>query len=131
MKIRPIALLVGMLLILASALIIGCSSIPPTPVPNVSESEVISLVRDEAYRCWYTKSSERTLEASISDFTHTESASFRPSGIWVIEAKSYWKLKSINPKRGYAVTFSNQGPFECIYVVDDSTGKVTSKADGN
>ena len=121
MKIRPIALLVGMLLILASALIIGCSSIPPTPVPNLSESEVISLVKDEAYRCWYTKESTRT--PSISDFIHTESASFRPSGIWVIEAKSYWKLKSINPKRGYAVTFSNQGPFECIYVVDDSTEK--------
>ena len=118
-----------MLTLLVAGLAIGCSStpkVPPTPVPNFSESEVISLVRNEALRCWYTE--ERFLKHSISDFTHTESASFRPSGIWVIEAKSYWKAKSINPKRGYAVTFSKEGPFECIYVVDDSTGKVTSKA---
>ena len=124
MKVRTIAIT---LMLLVAGLAIGCSSAPEAPVPNFSESEVISLVRDEAYRCWYT----RVGGQSVSDFTHTESASFRPSGIWVIEAKSYWKLKSINTKRGYAVTFSNQGPFECIYVVDDSTGKVTSKAEKN
>jgi tetratricopeptide (TPR) repeat protein len=43
MKIRPIALTAGMLLMLASALIISCSSAPEAPsapVPNLSEKEL-------------------------------------------------------------------------------------------
>ena len=127
MKTRTLAM---MLMLVVAGLAIGCSSapkVPPTPVPNFSESEVISLVRDADYRCWYTEPWQ-TAEFTISDLTHTASASLRPSGIWVIGAKSSWTSKSINPKRGYAVTFTDHGPFECIYVVDDSTGKVTSKA---
>ena len=42
MRIRPIALIVGMLLMLASAQIISCSSAPPaTPMPTLTKAEAL------------------------------------------------------------------------------------------
>ena len=42
MKVRPIALTAGMLLILASALIISCSSAPSaTPMPTLTKAEAL------------------------------------------------------------------------------------------
>ena len=56
-----------------------------------------------------------------SNFSHTESATFKPSGIWVVTAKSSWnwKDKYNEDKTGYK-------EWPCTYVVNDATGRVTS-----
>jgi hypothetical protein len=84
------------------------------PPMNLSEHQVISLVKNEYFSCWFRESD---IQGEFIDFKHTESASFRPGGIWVVEAESSWTW----PRSGLSPKW------ECIYVVDDSTGKVTSK----
>ena len=87
---------------------------PDTPPMNLSERHVISLVKNENFSCWFRESDIR---GEFIDFKHTESASFRPGGIWVVEAASSWTWLN----SGYSLKW------ECIYVVDDATGQVTSK----
>ena len=84
------------------------------PPMNLSERQVISLVKNENFSCWFR---EWEIRGEFIDFKHTESASFRPGGIWVVEAASSWTW----PNSG----LSPKG--ECIYVVDNATGQVTSK----
>jgi len=85
------------------------------PPMNLSERQVISLVKNERFSCWFRESD---IGGEFIDFKHTESASFRPGGIWVVEAASSWTW--LNPNLPIR--------WECIYVVDDATGEVTSKA---
>ena len=87
---------------------------PDTPPRNLSERLVISLVKNENFSCWFRESD---IHGEFIDFKHTESASFRPGGIWVVEAASSrtWPNSGLSPKG------------ECIYVVDNATGQVTSK----
>ena len=87
---------------------------PDTPPRNLSERLVISLVKNENFSCWFRESD---IHGEFIDFKHTESASFRPGGIWVVEAASSWTW----PNSG----LSPKG--ECIYVADNATGQVTSK----
>ena len=84
------------------------------PPMNLSERQVISLVKNERFSCWFRESD---IHGEFIDFKHTESASFRPGGIWVVEAASSWTWLN----SGYSLKW------ECIYVVDDATGQVTSK----
>ena len=105
------------------------------PPMNLSERQVISLVKDEAYRCWY-RDWPGTNNFTISNFTQSESASFRPGGIWVVESTSSWTSTSgrwsgPDKTRIWKVTTTDHGPFGCLYMVDDSTGKVLSKAGEN
>ena len=99
------------------------------PPMILSEHQVISLVKNNA-RCWYTKSVDHD-STEYSDLAHTESASFRPGGIWVVEAKSSWTVKSgrWSGPGHWKVSTTDVGPFECIYLVDDATGQVTSKVE--
>ena len=67
--------------------------VPEQPLMNLSESQVISLVRNNSH-CWFTDTLVNSTESTeVIDFKHTESASFRPSGIWVVEAHSSWTVK--------------------------------------
>ena len=75
----------------------------------------------------------------FTNFTHTASASFKPSGIWVVTAKASWNWErgttkivdatrrpfTIDEDQKYPVDSGSYSP-ECIIVVDDATGKVTS-----
>tara|TARA_B110000196_G_C20465200_1_gene351076 strand:+ start:134 stop:334 length:201 start_codon:yes stop_codon:yes gene_type:complete len=54
-----------------------------------------------------------------TELVHTESASLKPSGIWVITVKSDWNWEEKYTDR----TGSIEWPY--TYVVDDSTGRVT------
>ena len=111
-------------------LAIGCSSAPEAPaapaapVANLSEKEAIAIARSSdpgnEGKCWRTTEQKRVTPGLIyTDLVHNESASFKPSGIWVITIKSAWNWEHKYSDR----TGSIEWP--CTYVVDDSTGRVT------
>ena len=120
-----------MLMLLVAGLAIGCSSAPEAPaapVPNLTEKEAIAIARSSTQgtpvtgnsgpRCWLTQPYLQPGEISTpNNFSHTESATFKPSGIWVVMAKSSWNWRK--DKTG------NWSGGECGYVVNDATGKVT------
>jgi hypothetical protein len=133
-----------MLTLLVAGLVIGCSSepsrddfmrqlaideflTPAAPVANLSEKEVIGIARSSDLSgqskwsiggCWFTEPYEGNVGTyTYSDFSHTESATFKPSGIWVITAKSSWNWQH-GVDKGYT-------EWPCTYVVDDATGRVT------
>jgi hypothetical protein len=124
-----------MLTLLVAGLVIGCSS--ASEAPNLSEEEAIGIARSSgrgSSGCFQTKAPEdvrhesgsQVFYQSYTDFTHSESASFKPSGIWVVTAKSSWawsqgrivKISVENVESGVAEP-------ECTIVVDDVTGTVT------
>jgi len=121
--------LIMMLTLVVAGIVIGCSSVPAAPVApvaNLSEKEAIAIARSSegmsqiysgrsASGCWYTEAD--TQGNIISNFSHTESASFKLSGIWVVTAESSWNWKN-STMAGYI-------EYPCTYVVDDATGRVT------
>ena len=142
-----------MLPLLVAGLVIGCSSAPlpthtpyptyppaatsapATPVANLTEKEAIGIARSanskglERDKCWDTKK-ENHGRTTYSNFTHTESASFKPSGIWIVTAENSWtETEEIyNPnataKQNSYVSFLTEESESCTVVVDDSTGEV-------
>ena len=123
MRIRPVALAAGMLLTLASALIISCS---PAPVRNLSENEAIGIARSSNPRnlCFSTKGPDY----KHTNFRHTESASFKANGIWVVTARTAWgDLTNFDAIRGWMKPPSDyiSDEYPCTYTVDDATGRVT------
>jgi len=119
--------IIMMLTLVVAGLVIGCSSEPAKPAANLTEKEVIELARTSEskepretrnYRCWYTEAPRPTYkDETISNFSHTASASFKPSGIWIVMVKSSW-----NWQRGFT---KGDKEYPCTYVVDDATGKVS------
>ena len=135
-----------MLTLLVAGLAIGCSSAPEAPaapVPNLTEKEAIAIARSserDTGGCFQTEAPENTVGGrwpnesyrKFTDFTHSESASFKPSGIWVVTAKTYFKGEAslqwpaIRPTPGYTEFVHDtwvHNP-ECTIVVDDVTGTV-------
>jgi len=148
MKVRTIAI---MLMLLVAGLAIGCSSEPAAPVPNLTENEAIAIARSSegADRCFLTNSPKDTkyreeLQASsyreelqgssyrnrytdFTNFTHSQSASFKPSGIWIVTAKSSWTWEDgFISDGGKKPQIENVAEDECTIIVDDVTGLVTS-----
>jgi len=119
-----------MLTLLVAGLAIGCSSEPAAtaaPVPNLTEKEAIGIARSSDPKgnsdytnggCWWTRPKIVSSGTTPSNFFHTESASFKPSGIWIVTAKSSWDYEDT-----YGQHSSQNWP--CTYVVDDATGRVT------
>ena len=149
-------MLAMMLTLLVASLAIGCSSAPETPsapVPNFSESEVIALARSAVGRTCFDTShrysgSDEERSQTFTDFRYSESARFKPNGLWLVQAKTSYNIKayiamrdqrSRSGKLEYAIkdgltamgTFKGavqQGDrsiYECIVLVNDATGKVT------
>ena len=147
-----------MLTLLVAVLAIGCSSAPEAPaapaataapVSNLSEKEALAIARSSKLgnACFRTKAPEDEEDdrgshisyEKYTDFTHSESASFKPSGIWVVTAKTSWNWErgtikivdatrrpvTIDEDEKYPVDSGSSSP-ECIIAVDDATGKVTS-----
>ena len=89
-----------MLTLLVAGLAIGCSSAPEAPaapaapaaqVANLTEKEAIAIARSSergSSGCFQTEMPENTVSGrppnesykKFTDFTHSESASFKPSG---------------------------------------------------
>ena len=151
MKIRTITIT---LMLLVAGLAIGCSgaqeisplptytpyptytpaaasapSAPSAPVPNLTENEAIGIARSYHVKygislCFSTKGPDY----EHTNFRHTESASFKASGIWVVTAKTEWgDLTNYDNKGGWLPPSSDYITDEhpCTYVVDNATGRVT------
>jgi len=122
--------IIMMLTLVVAGVVIGCSS---EPVANLTENEVIAIARSSESRsllesqgtsgCWYTEARPYYEAEITSNFFHTESASFKASGIWVVMAKTSWDSERPNSAAG--TTIYNPKEYSCIYVVDDATGRVT------
>ena len=130
MKTRTLTM---MLTLLVAGLVIGCSSAPEAPatpatsVPNLSEKEAIGIARSNTqHTCWVTKEPGYASEQKISDFTHTETASFQQSGVWVVTANTSWNIHETLRFSDKTVKRLIPVEWPCTYVVDDATGKVTS-----
>ena len=130
MKVRTIAM---MLTLLVAGLAIGCSSAPEAPVPNFSEQEAIAIARSYQKHlnsqrnsligrdyCFATEGAN-TVDYVYTDFRHTESASFKANGLWLVTTKT----SAYSERRNKSLP-ADSGSYEldCIYLVDDSTGKV-------
>ena len=136
-----------MLTLLVAVLAIGCSSAPEAPaapaataapVPNLSEKEALAIARSSKLgnACFRTKAPEDEEDdrgshisyEKYTDFTHSESASFKPSGFWVVTAKSSWAWEEgrIVMSPGKIPGESGVAESECTIIVDDATGLVTS-----
>ena len=134
MKVRTIAIT---LMLLVAGLAISCSSAPEAPaapVPNLSEKEAIGIARSSdpggksIYThggCWFTEPYDGKSNI-YSNFSHTESATFKPSGIWVVTAKSSWNWKNKYPSTDGSGDKTGYTEWPCTYVVNDATGRVTS-----
>jgi len=142
MRMRPITFTAGLILILASSLIISCSSAPKAaaiPASNFSEPEAISLAReyykknDFAYgalSCFGGKTDPGWMNDpelySVPTFSHIEKASYKPSGIWLVTANSTWAVKYKKSYESQGIKAGDIRDFvaDCVYRVDDTTGKV-------
>jgi hypothetical protein len=127
MQIRTIAIT---LMLLVAGLVIGCSSAPEAPaapVPNLTEKEAIGIARSAVRArgtavindsCWRAKS-------SLTNFAHTESATFKPSGVWVITIKNSWNEDNEDEvhtfKSGNTITKAVEKENLCTYAVNDSS----------
>ena len=120
-----------MLTLLVAGLVIGCNSAPEAPVPNFSEQEAIANARSYQKHlnsqrnsligrnyCFATEGAN-TVDYVYTDFRHTESASFKANGIWLVTAETSYDFV----KKGYSAD-SGARKWDCLYLVDDSTGKV-------
>ena len=142
MKVRTIAM---MLMLLVAGLAIGCSSepaAPAAPVPNLTENEAIAIARsseggdgcfltnspkDTKYREELQGSSYRNRYTSFTNFTHSQSASLKPSGIWIVTAKSSWTWEDgFISDGGKKPQIGDVAEHECTIIVDDVIGLVTS-----
>jgi len=119
-----------MLTLLVAGLAIGCSSEPAAPaataapVANLSEEEAIGIARSAVRArgtavindsCWRAKS-------SLTNFAHTESATFKPSGVWVITIKNSWNEDEVHTfKSGDTFTKAVEKENLCTYAVNDSS----------
>ena len=141
-------------MLLVAGLAIGCSSAPEAPaapagpVANPTENEAIAIARSsDGGECFMTESYENSVnihpyrkEVTYKDytnFTSNKSASFKPSGIWVVTAKTSWAWEygtvkiidstrrpfTIDENEKYSVG-SDSSSSECTIVVDDATGTV-------
>jgi hypothetical protein len=138
MKISTIAM---MLTLLVAGLAIGCSS---APVPNFSEEEAIAIGRsyhrdaekarfEQAQKtyahfsynaCFSPTTPAPYINGDVKDFNYTNvrhitSASFKANGIWLVTAETSYDFV----KKGYSAD-SGTRKWDCLYLVDDSTGKV-------
>ena len=124
---KTIFIYLAVLAMVVAGLAIGCSS---APVPNLTEAEAIGIARSYHYKheirggCWATKPPPN---GGLVNFSHTESASFKASGIWVVTARTEWgnmDNSNVSDIRKIASGYiSDEHP--CTYVVDDATGRVT------
>ena len=134
MKIRTLA---TMLTLLVAGLAIGCSSAPKAPaapaapVANLTEKEAIGIARSYHYKhripgpCWLTQ--HPYPNSDFVNFSHTESASFKASGIWVVTSKAEWgDMTDVDTHGGWLKMpsdyITDEHPF--TYVVDYATGRV-------
>ena len=150
MKVRTIPM---MLTLLVAGLAIGCSTAPlptytpyPTytpvaPVAMLTEKEAIEIAR-AYYRpdrtlvnetCWEREPPEDQLKnpenytRRFFDFHHSESASFKPNGLWIVMGKTSYILEiewpDVNKIVGRKIS---RDPIDesCLVVVDDATAKV-------
>ena len=128
MKVSTIAM---MLTLLVAGLAIGCSSAPEAPaapVANLTEKEAIAIARTAYSKdyCWDTKPPSYPYEKTRTNFSRSESASFKPNGIWVVTAKSSYEWvvnRTTYPGGVKGETGTTVNP--CTYVVNDATGRVT------
>ena len=153
MQIRTIAM---MLTLLVAGLAIGCSTAPlptytpyPTytpvaPAPMLTEKEAIEIARAyyPTHNCWERQLPGPEFETNAnytrkySDFNHSESASFKPNGLWIVMAEtSYitdmewsdeykeWHLsiKGLIPLHEQTADPTNG---ICTVVVDDANARV-------
>ena len=127
MKVRTIAIT---LTLLVAGLAIGCSS---APVPEFSEQEAIAIARSyqkhlDSQRnslvgrniCFATERAN-TVDYVYTDFRHTESASFKANGLWLGTTKTSYYAERRD--KSLPADFGSH-EFDCLYLVDDSTGKV-------
>jgi len=133
MKTRTIIM---MLTPLIAGLVIGCSS---APKPNFSEKEAIAIARtydqksEKPAYCFDTKGRNPN-DYDYTNFRHTASATFKSNGLWLVTAKSsynyersespstdsLWWRQHLEPPNN----FPESQEYDCLYLVDDDTGKV-------
>ncbi len=148
MKTRTITM---MLTLLVAGLAIGCSTAPlptytpyPTytpvaPVAVLTEKEAIEIAR--AYyppnrsilnkTCWERTPPESSIGEGGSirflDFHHSESASFKSNGIWIVMGETSWIRETEWPEVNKIVgskKYREPREHSCLVVVDDDTAKV-------
>ena len=134
------------LTLLVVGLAIGCSSEPAASVANLTEKEAVAIARSserDTGGCFQTEAPENTVSGrapnesyrKTTDFTHSESASFKPSGIWVVTAKTcftyfngdagkLWPAIRPTPGKTAIVEDTWLHDPECTIVVDDVTGTI-------
>jgi hypothetical protein len=135
-----------MLTLLVAGLAIGCSSAPEAPAapaapaPSFSEREVIAIARgssgigctavsfdtEHQYYGWDDED-----DYTFSNFAHSESATFKPNGLWLVRTKTSYNVEAhnaintINTINGVLPRGkSDYLEFECNVLVDDANGKV-------
>ena len=120
MKTRTIIM---MLTLLVAGLAIGCSS---APEQIFSEQEAIAIARSyeknsEKPRPCFDSEGQNQRDYEFTDVRHTASATFKANGIWLVTTKT-----SYNYERRNKSLPADSGSYEldCVYLVDDSTGKV-------
>jgi len=135
--------IIMMLTLVVAGLVIGCSSEPAAPVANLTEEEVIAIARssegrDGCFRTTAPKDEEYGPFSlidyvSFTNFAHSQYVSFKPSGIWIVTAKSSWAWENGKIFDSDIPNWSEKKPedsgvteHECTVIVDDATGRVTS-----
>ena len=125
MKVRPIALTAGMLLMLTSALIISCSSEPTASAPHLSEREAINIARayhekNEHHPWGHLRGSRCEVWeiVPVNKGKFDASAEFhlgrKNTGMWWVTAYT-WSKDELYNRFEYIST-------ECEYVVYDPDG---------
>jgi hypothetical protein len=126
MKVRTIAMI---LTLLVAGLAIGCSSAPEAPVPNFSEQEAIAIARSyqkhsaKTESCFDTEGQNPT-DYDYTDFRHITSATFKANGIWLVTANTSYNYERRDKSKSYFGRPSGSEEYDCLYLVDDATGKV-------
>ena len=125
---------------MVAGLVIGCSSAPAAPaapaapVLSFSEREVIDIARSSVGGvCFDTKhqyyGNNDASDYKFSNFAHSESATFKPNGLWLVRAKTSYDVKAIytfGTNKGFLKPGeSDHLVYECNLLVNDATGKVT------
>jgi len=131
-----------MLTLLVAGLVIGCSSepaapaAPAAPVPSFSEREVIAIARSSNSAgsvCFDTKHQyygmDDESDYTFSNYAHSESATFKPNGLWLVRAKTTYDIEAhhaVGTNKGtLGPGETNHLVYECNLLVDDATGKVS------
>ena len=148
-------MMAGILLILVSTLVIGCSSepaAPAAPVPNFTEEEVISMAKGHLPECFsnaedFFREMKTAINMSSSpavfvnpgfpgsspkrtytNLSRTVSASFKNNGLWLIITKASWNEKVESVSNANVRTVVSDGPDEmtCNIRLNDNTGSFIS-----